>query len=158
ERNAGRGASASRKKINNAARNVFGASDRGRLRSRGPFLKATRLSLQKSWKLGYLEKWRSRPATTRDQGDWFISPRKPERGKGSKTRTRPEYGGKARDYEMDFPLTHADRAGAGLYVFTKRPRPGSAFIPLLQLGPTASLGTARITASPRREEKRLKCS
>ena len=95
-----------------------------------------------------LEAWEGRP-TTKPTGS--LAPTKPESGKGSKTRTRPEYVGKARDYEMDFPPAHADRAGAGLYVFTKRRGPGSAFIRLLQPGPAASLGAARITASPRRK-------
>jgi len=74
--------------------------------------------------LGYLETWGGRPTTTPTKPTGSLAPTKPESGKGSKTRTRPEYVGKARDYEMDFPPTHADCAGAGLYVFTKRRGPG----------------------------------
>jgi hypothetical protein len=67
-----------------------------------------------------LETWKSRPKTTPTGLTGSLALTKPESGKGSKTRTRPDYVGKARDYEMDFPLTPADCAGAGLYVFTKR--------------------------------------
>jgi len=96
-----------------------------RLRSRGPFLKVNHLwALQKSWNLGHLETWEGRPTTTPTKPTGPLAPTTPESGKGSKTRTRPEYVGKARDYEMDFPLTHADCAGAGFYVFTKRRGPG----------------------------------
>ena len=71
-----------------------------------------------------LKGWKSRPTTTPTRATASLAPTKPESGKGSKTRTRPEYVGKTREYEMDFPPTHADCAGAGLYVFTKRRGPG----------------------------------
>src|SRR5207248_3701685 len=93
-----------------------------------------------SWKLGYLERWKSRPTTTLTKATGSLAPTKPESGKRSKTRTRPECVGKARDYEMDFPLTHTDCAGAGLYVFTKCRGAPVGFIRLLQPGPAASLG------------------
>ena len=89
-----------------------------------PFSEGNQIIFTEIMEIRILGKWKSRPATTPDQGDWFIAPRKPESGKRSKARTRLDYIGKARDYEMDFPLTHADRAGAGLYVFTKRRGPG----------------------------------
>src|SRR5437868_4089443 len=81
-------------------------------------------TLQKSWTSGYLETW--------NRSSCSLAPTKREAGTGGKTTTRPEYVGKARDYEMDFPLTPADCAGAGLYVFTKRTWHGSSFIRLLQ--------------------------
>ena len=89
-----------------------------------PFSEGNQIIFTEIMEIRILGKWKSRPATTPDQGDWFIAPPKPESGKGSKTRTSLGYLGKARDYEMDFPLTHADCAGAGLYVFTKRRGPG----------------------------------
>ena len=59
-----------------------------------------------------------------DQADWSISADEAREWQTQQDENELEYVGKARDYEMDFPLTHADCAGAGLYVFTKRRGPG----------------------------------
>ena len=41
---------------------------------------------------------------------------------------------------MDFPLTHADCAGAGLYVFTKRRGPGVGFYSFVTTWPCCFFG------------------
>ena len=59
-----------------------------------------------------------------DQADWSISADEAREWQTQRDENELEYVAKARDYEMDFPLAHADCAGTGLYVFTKRGGPG----------------------------------